>query len=90
MERLSLSKLKGIKVYVENDLYELALLNLKLIDAKAKHDGSNTRTRPTVKGLGNKFAQFIDSLNPDYNKVFSVIEEHKLPLGAAIDFDDSC
>jgi len=90
MDRIPLSKLKGIKVYIENDLYELALLKLKLIDAKANHEGSNTKRRPTVNGLGKRLAQFIDSLHPDYDKVFSIIKEHKLPLGAAIEFDDSC
>ena len=87
MDRILLSKLKGINIYIENDFYEMALLMLKLTDAKAKHNKSNIISRPTVNGLGKKFAQFIDSIYPDYDTVFSVIKEHKIPLGATIEFD---
>ena len=89
MNKILLSKLKGINIYTENDFYEMALLMIKLTDAKAKHDKSNIISRPTVNGLGKTFAQFIDSINPDYDKVFSVIKKHKVPLGVAIEFDDN-
>ncbi len=88
MDKLPLSKLKGINVYAENDLYETALLMLRLCDAKAKYDSSKTKSRPTVNGLGKQFALFIDVLHPDYDTVFSVIEKHNLPLNATIEFDD--
>ena len=90
MDRILLSKLKGINIYIENDFYEMALLMLKLTDAKAKYDESKIISSPTVNGLGKKFAQFIDSIHPDYDKVFSEIKKHKVPLGIAIEFDDNC
>lgn len=89
MDRLPVSKLKGINIYTDNDLYDVAVLMLKLIDAKARLERSNSKSRPTVNGFAKQFAQFIDNLYPDDNKVFMAIKEHKLPLGAVIDFDES-
>jgi len=87
---LPLSKLKGIRVYFPNDLHAVALLVMKLNDARAKHIGSKAVTRPTVNGLAKVFAQLIDACNPDYETVFNVIEQHGLPLGAAVEFDKNC
>lgn len=89
MDKLPVSKLKGIKVYIENDLYDLALLKLKLNDAREKSIGSNSKSRPTINGFAKEFAEFINSLYPDYDKVFSVVKKHKLSLGAVIDFDEN-
>ena len=86
---LPLSRLKGISIYYENDLYETALLKLKLNDARAKCDGSNTISRPTVNGLVKIFAQLVDTCYPDYDRVFSVTEEHNLPLNAKVEFDNN-
>jgi len=87
-DKLPLSKLKGIRVYCEDDLHDLALLMLKLKDARAAYEGTNAISRPTVNGLAKTFAQFINPCYPDYGPVFAVVEEHGLPLEATIEFDD--
>ena len=81
------SKLKGVQVYYENDLHDFAVLKLKLNDARARHDQSGTVSRPTVYGLARLFAGFIDRCHPDYDIVFSVIEDHGFPLDATVRFD---
>ena len=88
IDQIPLSKLKGIKVYYENDLYDLALLILRLKDARAKHESSNTRSRPTVNGLVREFASLINPTMPDEGTVFSAIEKFKLPLNVTIEFDE--
>ena len=88
IDEIHLSKLKGIKVYYEDDLYDLALLILRLRDARAKHESSNTRSRPTVNGLIREFASLINPTMPDEDTVFSAIEKYKLPLNAGIEFDE--
>ena len=87
---LPLSKLKGIQVYFPNDLHAVALLMIRLSDARAKHVGSDAISRPTVNGLAKTFAQLIDACNPDYRTVFDIIERHRLPLGAGVELDENC
>lgn len=91
MERIDaipLSKLKGIKVYYEDDLYYVAFLILRLRDARAKHESSNTRSRPIINGLVRDFASLIDPTMPDEETVFSAIEKCKFPLNVGIEFDE--
>ena len=88
LDRLPLSRLKGIGVYCEDDLHDLAFLMLKLNDARAAYEGSTSISRPTVNGLAKTFAQLINARNPDYGPVFAAVEKHDLPLGAVIEFDD--
>jgi hypothetical protein len=88
IDAIPLSKLKGINVYYENDLYDVAFLILKLRDARAKHELSNTRSRPTVNGLVRDFASLIDPSMPDEKTVFSAIEKCKFPLNVGIEFDE--
>lgn len=90
LEKVPLSRLKGIAVYVQDDLYNLARIKLELNDARAKYEGSTAIARPTINGLAKLFAGFIDACTPDYDYVFAVIQRHKLPLTATIDFDESC
>jgi hypothetical protein len=44
---LELSKLLGIKVVYENDLYELAKLTLNIMDATGRMSGNNI-SKPTI------------------------------------------
>jgi hypothetical protein len=88
VDAIPLSKLKGIKVYYEDDLYDVALLILKLMDARAKYESSNTRSRPTINGLIRDFASLIDATSPDEETVFSAIEKYNFPLNAGIEFDE--
>ena len=88
IDAIPLSKLKGIKVYYEDDLYDLALLILRLRDARAKHESSKTRSRPTVNGLIRELASLTNPTMPDEDTVFSAIEKYKLPLNVGIEFDE--
>ena len=88
MESIPIKRLRGINVYIDNDFYDVAFLMLKLIDAKAKVDATSYKSRPTLNGLVTKFSHFIDRVNPDKEKVLSVLKEHKLPMNASIVFDD--
>lgn len=87
LDKISINRLKGISVYLENDLYEYALLMLKLIDARQKYEKSNAKSRPTACGLAHGFAAMINRLEPDYDLVLKVIKKHKLPLNATIEYD---
>ena len=87
-DKIPLSKLKGINVYYDNDLYDAANLILKLKDSRQKHDGSNIKSRPTVNGLVRTFANLIDPLYPEEDTVLSVIKKFSLPLNAAIEYDE--
>lgn len=82
------SKLKGIRIYYDNDLYEFAVLQLKLYDARAAYEGTNSRRRPTVNGAMKTFAALIDPCYPDYAIVLAAIQQNGLSLGASIDWDD--
>lgn len=88
LDILPLSKLKGISVYCEDDLHDLATIMLKLNDARAAYEGSMSISRPTVNGLVKIFAQLINACHPDYGPVFAAVEKHDLPLGVPIEFDD--
>jgi hypothetical protein len=83
-----LSRLKGISVYFENDLYDLALLTLKLYDARAAYmKTKNIKVRMTMNGLAMTMAELIDACHPDYDKVFTVVKTHGFDLAASIDYD---
>ncbi len=88
IDAIPLSKLKGIKVYYEDDLYDVAFLILKLRDARAKYESSNSKSRPTINGLVSDFASLIDPIMPDKNMIFSAIEKYKFPLNVGIEFDE--
>ncbi|MBT9588951.1 hypothetical protein IV102_36795 [bacterium] len=81
------SRLKGIKIYYDNDLYEFAMLQLKLYDARAVYEGTNSRSRSTVNGLVKNFAGLINACNPDYATVLAAINRLGLSLRASIEFD---
>jgi len=89
-QTLPLSALKGITIYQPHDLHDVANLKLQLNDARARHEGSTSISRPTVNGLARLFAEFLDVCRPDYEHVFRVIAENGLSLGATIEFDDRC
>ncbi len=85
-----LSRLKGIDIYMQDDLYNLARMKLELNDARAKYENSTTISRPTVHGLVNLFARFIDSCNPDHDRVLAAIDRHNFSMNAQIEFDEMC
>jgi len=81
-EKIGVSKLRNIDVLFDNDLYDLAVLKLKINDAKNK--GTNTISRDTVNGLYKEYA-FLARINAD--QVLAVINRYRLPLGATIEHD---
>jgi hypothetical protein len=51
------SKLRGINIAYENDLYDLAKLVLNVMDAIDKMSGKdNTASRPTINGLAGEYS----------------------------------
>lgn len=67
----------------EGDLYDLAVLLLKLYDAKAERDGQ--RGRPTVHGVSSAYARLMIEFSTE--QVEARIKEHDLPLGAVVDWE---
>jgi hypothetical protein len=86
---LAVSRLKGISIYFEDDLYQLALLMLKLRAGRSAYEDSKSYAMPTVNGLAKRLAELVDQCYPDYDTVFAVIERHDLPLGTAIELDEN-
>ncbi len=82
-EKIGVRKLKNIGVFYEGDLYDLACLLLKAYDAKDK--GTNTKSRHTVYGLARDYAYLV---RVNDNHVLAVIQDHDLPLGATVEFDE--
>jgi hypothetical protein len=81
---IGVESLQPVKVFYEGDLYDLAVLLLKLYDAKA--DQSGHRGRPTVHGVASAYARLIIDISTE--QVESLIRNHGLPLGAVVDWSD--
>ena len=90
MQKIPLSRLKGINVYIKDDLYNVARMNLELSDARAKFENSTSISRPTMHGLVNIFARFINACYPDIDRVLAAIKGHNFPMNAPIEFDENC
>ena len=76
-----------IETYQHNlrgDFAELAHLLLKIEDAK--HKGTNTTSRHTVKGV---IGQYSLLTRMDYNQVMAKIAKYQLPLGAIVEYDEN-
>lgn len=83
-EKIALSSLQHISIIYEGDFAELAHLLLKMEDAK--HKGTNTTSRHTVKGVIGKYSLLA---NMEYNQVMASIAKYKLPLGAIVEYDEN-
>lgn len=83
-EKIALSSLRHIGIIYEGDFAELAHLLLNIEDAK--HKGSNTTSRHTVKGIIGKYSLLT---NMEYNQVMASIAKYKLPLGAIVEYDEN-
>ena len=82
-----LSKLIGIKILYENDLYEFAKVVLNIMDASDKMaNGTNTISRPTINGLSKKYAWICnEKITPD--QILKIVMQHGLEGNDTIDFD---
>ena len=79
-ETISVESLKNVSVLFDGDIYEFALLLLKLNDAKGR--GSSTISRHTVQGLATAYCNLVDVAFQD---IISVFKRHDLPLGATVE-----
>jgi hypothetical protein len=79
---IDIESLRPMKVLYEGDVYDLAVLLLKLHDAKAEQTGY--RGRPTVHGVASAYARLMIDVSTEH--IESLIREHGLPLGAMVDW----
>jgi hypothetical protein len=77
--RIPVSSLKGVKVLYENDLYELAILIIRI--NKTKNEGTNMTTLQTVHGLAFAYANLAGVLGKE---VETIMNASGLPSEAAI------
>ena len=82
-----MSRLEGVSVYFEDDLYELASLALRLYDARDRCEGGGVKSRPTVYGLVKTLASLVDPVNPDDERVLAALEDRRLHMRASVEFD---
>ena len=85
-EIINLDELKGISIYFENDIYETALLILKLYDGEKKHLNETSIKRPTMHGLIRIFAGLVNTCYPDTQIVEKEIKKRKFSMNATIEF----
>ena len=79
---IGVESLRPVKVLYEGDVYDLAVLLLKLHDAKAGQTGR--RGRPTVHGVASAQARLMIDAGTEH--VESLLREHGLPLGAVVEW----
>jgi len=82
-DKIGVSLLKNIGVLYEGDIYDLALLLLKVNDAKDR--GTNSKSRHTINGVAKSYSMLA---NVDLKRVMAVITRHGLPLGAVVEHDE--
>jgi hypothetical protein len=81
---IDVESLRPVKVLYEGDVYDLAVLLLRLYDAKAGQTGYGGR--PTVHGVASANARLMTDL--DVEQVEAVLRQHGLPLGAVVEWGD--
>ena len=86
--RISVESLRPVAVLYEGDIYELARLVLKLLDATDREKNSHNtqsvvRTRPSVNGLAMYYSLLVSDVTAE--RVKQVLVQHGLPLGAIVD-----
>jgi hypothetical protein len=79
---IGVESLRPVKVLYDGDVYDLAVLLLKLHDSKAEQTGH--RSRPTVHGVASAYARLMIDVSLEH--VESQIKEHSLPLGAVVEW----
>jgi hypothetical protein len=84
--RVALSRLRGITILYEDDLYELANIVLKIMVATDKLSDIGIMSRPTINGLAKQYS-FLCSGKIDSERIGESIVKHGLDLGDIIEFD---
>jgi hypothetical protein len=83
--RVEVSRLRGIKILYEDDLYELANIVLKIMDAIDNLSGG-VISRPTINGLVKQYSFLCsDQIHPE--QVVDIIAKHGLDIGDIIECD---
>jgi hypothetical protein len=83
---VKISRLRGIKILCEDDLYELAHIVLKIMDATSKLSEGGVTSRPTINGLA-KYYCFLCNGKIDSARIVEIIVTHGLDMGDVIEFD---
>ena len=83
---VAVSRLRGITILYENDLYELANIVLKITSAADKLSGIGIMSTPTINGLAKQYS-FLSSGKIDSERISESIVKHGLDLGDIIEFD---
>jgi hypothetical protein len=81
---IGVDSLRPVKELYEGDVYDLAVLLLKLYDAKAEQAGYEGR--PTVHGVASAYARLMIDVTTE--QVESLMTDHGLPLGAVVEWGD--
>jgi hypothetical protein len=81
---IGVEALRPVRVLYEGDVHDLAVLLLKLYDARAGQTGY--KSQPTVHGLASAYARLMT--DPGVEQVEAVLRECGLPLGAIIEWAD--
>src|SRR4051812_39595517 len=83
--RVEVSRLRGINILYEDDLYELATIVLKIMDATDSRSGG-VISRPTIHGLVKQYSFLCsDQIRPE--QVVDIIVKHGLAIGDIIECD---
>lgn len=77
-ESIPVSRLKGLKVLFENDLYELALFKLKV---NLTQDTPTQTVRTTVHGIISAY-EYLGKIN--HRRACNMAARHGLPLDVPI------
>lgn len=90
-EYVKISRLKGLTVFAEDDLYEFAALYLRVERARGTQKTVTGNTVAlsyvTIHGLCSKFASFVDAMKLRVEEVEAVVVKAGIPLGACLTND---
>jgi hypothetical protein len=86
--RIEIRRLRGIKILYEDDLYELANIVLKIMDATDDLSGGRVISRPTINGLSKQYS-FICSDQIHSEQIVDIIAKYGLDIGDIIEFDSN-
>src|SRR5436305_13512821 len=84
--RVEVSRIRGIKILYEDDLYELANVVLKIMDATDKLSEGAVISRPTIDGLTKHYCSLCNG-KIDSERIVEIIVKHGLGIGDVIEFD---
>ena len=82
---IEVSKLKGIKIFYENDLYDFAKLVLNIMDASDRYKGSSI-SKPTINGIANYYS-WICGEKISSDQIVEIANQYGLNGNDEIDFD---